>query len=111
MDQQPPAEVTVSAHRDPSGSFNYSDRAAFADADRGHLGSLVPGVVRSSDGRVVWESDSYGFLTGEAPPSVNPSLWRQSQLVAKQALYVRRRSGPRASGSSGRRAGAEHVHW
>ena len=31
--------------------------------------------------------DSYAFLTGEAPTSVNPSLWRQSRLVAKQGLF------------------------
>jgi alkyl sulfatase BDS1-like metallo-beta-lactamase superfamily hydrolase len=35
----------------------------------------------------VWDTDSYAFLTGEAPTSVNPSLWRQSALVAKQGLY------------------------
>ena len=44
-------------------------------------------MVQAADGRVVWESDSYAFLTGEAPTSVNPSLWRQSTLVAKQGLY------------------------
>ena len=30
---------------------------------------------------------SYAFLTGDAPASVHPSLWRQSQLCAKQGLY------------------------
>ena len=35
----------------------------------------------------MWESDSYAFLSGDAPTSVNPSLWRQSTLVAKQGLY------------------------
>jgi alkyl sulfatase BDS1-like metallo-beta-lactamase superfamily hydrolase len=35
----------------------------------------------------VWDTDSYAFLTGEAPTSVNRSLWRQSTLVAKQGLY------------------------
>ncbi|HKG25148.1 MAG TPA: hypothetical protein VKB09_05825, partial [Thermomicrobiales bacterium] len=35
----------------------------------------------------MWDTDSYAFLTGEAPTSVNPSLWRQSTLVAKQGLY------------------------
>jgi alkyl sulfatase BDS1-like metallo-beta-lactamase superfamily hydrolase len=35
----------------------------------------------------VWDNDSYGFLTGDAPNTVNPSLWRQSSLVARQGLY------------------------
>ncbi len=30
---------------------------------------------------------SYSFLNGDAPATVHPSLWRQSQLVAKQGLY------------------------
>lgn len=29
----------------------------------------------------------YGFLSGDAPTSVHPSLWRQSTLAAKQGLY------------------------
>ena len=36
---------------------------------------------------MVWDNDVYDFLGGEAPPSVHPSLWRQSALVAKQGLY------------------------
>jgi alkyl sulfatase BDS1-like metallo-beta-lactamase superfamily hydrolase len=36
---------------------------------------------------VVWDNDVYGFLTGDAPSSVHPSLWRQSELCAKQGLY------------------------
>ena len=67
--------------------FRSSDTADFADADRGFIASCAPGVVHAADGRVVWDNDSYAFLTGDAPTSVNPSLWRQSTLVAKQGLY------------------------
>jgi len=87
MIQKPPTESTVSAHRELSAMLPFGDVADSADADRGFLGSLKPGVVRAADGRVVWDGDSYAFLTGEAPASVNPSLWRQSGLVAKQGLF------------------------
>ncbi|HEU5484272.1 MAG TPA: alkyl sulfatase dimerization domain-containing protein [Microlunatus sp.] len=87
MDQKPPKPAIVAAHREHLHSLPMSDTADFADADRGFLGALEPGVVRAADGRVVWESDSYAFLRGDAPPSVNPSLWRQSILAAKQGLY------------------------
>ncbi len=33
------------------------------------------------------DNDRYSFLTGDAPPSVDPSLWRQCKLTAKQGLY------------------------
>jgi alkyl sulfatase BDS1-like metallo-beta-lactamase superfamily hydrolase len=36
---------------------------------------------------VVWDLDAYRFLDGPAPDTANPSLWRQSQLVAKDGLY------------------------
>ncbi|MCB0933653.1 MAG: MBL fold metallo-hydrolase [Mycobacterium sp.] len=65
----------------------FEDTRDFADADRGFLGALEPCVITAADGRVVWDNDSYAFLDGEAPPTVNPSLWRQSQLCAKQGLY------------------------
>jgi alkyl sulfatase BDS1-like metallo-beta-lactamase superfamily hydrolase len=87
MSQKPPTKATESAHRELSETLPLGDTADVTDADRGFLGSCAPGMVRDADGRVVWESDSYAFLTGEAPTSVNPSLWRQSTLVAKQGLF------------------------
>ena len=87
MIQKPPTRSTESAHRELSMTLPFGDTADVDDAARGFLGSWEPGVVRAADGRVVWESDSYAFLTGEAPATVNPSLWRQSTLVAKQGLF------------------------
>ncbi len=65
----------------------FDDTADFEAATRGFLGALDPPVVRAEDGRVVWDLESYAFLDGEAPPTVNPSLWRQSQLLNKHGLY------------------------
>ncbi len=36
---------------------------------------------------MVWDNDSYGFLEGDAPETVNPSLWRQSRLAAIHGLF------------------------
>ena len=49
--------------------------------------SISPGTVHAADGHVVWDDDAYAFLAGDAPDTVNPSLWRQSQLVAKHGLF------------------------
>jgi len=68
-------------------SLPFEDTTDFDDADRGFLGALEPCVIKAADGRVVWDNDSYAFLQEDAPPSVHPSLWRQSQLAAKQGLY------------------------
>ena len=36
---------------------------------------------------MVWDNDTYDFLEGDAPDTVNPSLWRQSTLVATDGLF------------------------
>lgn len=87
MDQKPPSAPIEAAHAQHLSTLPFDDTADFADADRGFIGALQPCVVKAADGRVVWDNDVYGFLSGEAPTSVHPSLWRQSTLAAKQGLY------------------------
>ncbi|WP_445167530.1 alkyl/aryl-sulfatase [Mycolicibacterium sp. Dal123E01] len=87
MEPKPPSAVIEAAHAEHLTSLPFEDTADFADADRGFIAALTPCVVKAADGRVVWDNDAYGFLTGDAPPSVHPSLWRQSTLAAKQGLY------------------------
>jgi len=67
--------------------YPFDDERDFADAERGFIAALEPGVVRNAAGEVVWDIDSYAFLAGEAPDAVHPSLWRQSALNAKQGLF------------------------
>ncbi|WP_433398945.1 alkyl/aryl-sulfatase [Streptomyces sp. CA-146814] len=66
---------------------SFDDTADFDNADRGFIGALVPGVVKSDDGRVVWDNDAYGFLAADRPDTAHPSLWRQARLCTRQGLY------------------------
>ena len=75
--------MTVQVHD----GFPFHDRQDFADADRGFVGAMEPCVVTTESGRVIWDNDAYSFLDGDCPDTANPSLWRQSQLCAKQGLY------------------------
>jgi alkyl sulfatase BDS1-like metallo-beta-lactamase superfamily hydrolase len=65
----------------------FDDTQDVDDADRGFLGTIDPPVVRDATGRVVWDAASFDFVTGDAPESVHPSLWRQSGLVRRHGLY------------------------
>ncbi|KAA0085512.1 MBL fold metallo-hydrolase [Mycolicibacterium sp. P9-64] len=87
MDQKPPTAVIEAAHADHLTGLPFDDTRDFDDADRGFIAALEPCVVKAADGRVVWDNDVYAFLSGDAPTSVHPSLWRQSILAAKQGLY------------------------
>ena len=67
---------------------DFNDRTDFEDADRGLIGALEPCVIRSASGAEVWNNDAFAsFLADECPDTVHPSLWRQSQLTARQGLY------------------------
>ncbi|WP_285034408.1 alkyl sulfatase dimerization domain-containing protein [Mycolicibacterium sp. lyk4-40-TYG-92] len=87
MEQKPPTAAIAAANRAHVASLPFGDTRDFEDADRGFIAALEPCIVTAGDGRVVWDNDSYNFLNGDAPDSVHPSLWRQSQLCAKQGLY------------------------
>ncbi|CAI7628139.1 unnamed protein product [Penicillium manginii] len=58
------------------------------DADRGFIDHLDPCIIRDSENHIVWDNESYKFLTETTiPETANTNLWRQAQLVAKQGLY------------------------
>ncbi|MET7385437.1 alkyl/aryl-sulfatase [Streptomyces sp. NPDC005529] len=65
----------------------FADSQDFEDAARGLIAGRVPNAVHGDGGQVVWDNDTYAFLEGDAPDTVNPSLWRQSRLVARQGLF------------------------
>jgi alkyl sulfatase BDS1-like metallo-beta-lactamase superfamily hydrolase len=88
MDHKPATSSIEAANAALQRSLPFGDAQDLEDADRGFLGALEPGVVRAADGRVVWDNDAYAFVQGDPPATVNPSLWRQSQLVARQGLYA-----------------------
>ena len=85
--QTDPTRQAIDANNRMRDALPFADTTDFADADRGFLRPLEPGVIKDGQGRTVWDMDAYGFLRGECPPSVNPSLWRQSQLNTRQGLY------------------------
>jgi linear primary-alkylsulfatase len=87
MEQMPPTATIESAHREHLDDLPFEDTADFEAADRGFIAAQSPCVIKTADGRVVWDNDAYSFLDGDAPTSVHPSLWRQSMLNAKQGLY------------------------
>ena len=63
-----------------------SRRIALAEARRGFI-AAPSGQIRNARGRVVWDFDSFDFLRGEAPDTVNPSLWRQAVLNNQIGLF------------------------
>jgi alkyl sulfatase BDS1-like metallo-beta-lactamase superfamily hydrolase len=62
----------------------FKNKQAFEDAKRGLIAPLENGgVVKNAKGDVVWDLPKFDFLKGDkpAPDTVNPSLWRQAQIM------------------------------
>jgi alkyl sulfatase BDS1-like metallo-beta-lactamase superfamily hydrolase len=80
--------LTAARNRAVLDALPFADRQDFADAQRGFLGSLPEVEITNAQGRVVWSLREYAFLAGEeAPPTVNPSLWRQARLNLAHGLF------------------------
>ncbi len=54
---------------------------------RGFIASVPGNVLRDANGAVVADLDTDGFFARPAPPSVNPSLWRNAGLLARHGLF------------------------
>jgi alkyl sulfatase BDS1-like metallo-beta-lactamase superfamily hydrolase len=72
-------EATAKAH-------DLTDPTSFTDAKHGFIAAPT-GQVRDAAGQVIWDFDSFAFVKGAAPATVNPSLWRQSLLNNQIGLF------------------------
>ncbi|MCI1709247.1 MAG: MBL fold metallo-hydrolase [Chiayiivirga sp.] len=62
------------------------DPQDFEDAKRGFI-ARPSGKIMADDGSVLHDFDAYQFVTGQAPDTVNPSLWRHARLNAEIGLF------------------------
>lgn len=82
-----PSAFTRQAHADVVAALPFADTRDFDWADRGFVATRTDPLIRTAAGQTVWDLGAFDFLKGPAPPTVNPSLWRQGQLMAKHGLY------------------------
>jgi alkyl sulfatase BDS1-like metallo-beta-lactamase superfamily hydrolase len=83
----PPDARTAAANAAVSAALPFADRDDYALADAGFVATLDDPVIRAADGTVLRDLRQVAFLAGDAPASVNPSLWRNAQLTAKHGLF------------------------
>ena len=90
MPSQPsdPTGKTVQVNQDAAALYDLDNRDDFADADRNLIAPL-PGPVTASDGHIVFDPGWMDYIADDkpAPDTVNPSLWRQSQVMRRGGLY------------------------
>src|SRR5262245_18673454 len=82
------SDVTNKANADVLNQLPYSNRSDYEDAKRGFIASDQQVSFKNEQGRTVWDLGTYAFLNqAEAPPTVNPSLWRIAQLNMRSGLF------------------------
>ena len=82
-----PTAATIASNRAVLDSLDFTDERDFEDAMRGLVASDPELRVLSETGAPVWDLAANAFIDGEAPPSVNPSLWRQARLNNIHGLF------------------------
>ncbi|GAB7125925.1 alkyl sulfatase dimerization domain-containing protein [Silvimonas sp. JCM 19000] len=85
----PPTDATRKANDAVAQYLPFSNTQDFDDARHGFIADLPSPLIKGASGNTVIDLSAYDFLKkqGPAPESVNPSLWRQSQLLAIRGLF------------------------
>lgn len=86
-DPKPATTATVNANQAVARSLALDDKQDFDDANRGLIATLADPLVKGANDKIVWDAKRFDFIKGDAPASVNPSLWRQEKLNNAKGLF------------------------
>jgi alkyl sulfatase BDS1-like metallo-beta-lactamase superfamily hydrolase len=87
LEPKPATPATIEAQKAMAASLPAEDGRDAAFADQGFIATRADPVIKTKDGKPVWNLDAYAWMDGEAPPTVNPSLWRHMKLLRKHGLF------------------------
>ena len=87
-----PQDATATTRQANNALYNklpFADKTDFENAHKGFIAPLPQNMIKGEQGNVIWNPAKYDFVKeGEkAPDTVNPSLWRQSQLINIGGLF------------------------
>ena len=79
---KPASSHTAAGNRAVLDQLPFAEITDFDNATRGFIGTVEGASSVAADGSTIYSLAEMDFLEGEAPATVNPSLWRQAQLNA-----------------------------
>ncbi|WP_067690448.1 alkyl/aryl-sulfatase [Nocardia jejuensis] len=84
---KPATPHTAQINREAAAKYDLQNTQDFVDSRQGLIAELPGNVIK--DGAVVFDPSDFDWIRDEdaAPDSVNPSLWRQSQIIHQGGLY------------------------
>lgn len=86
---KPATDSTKAANAALLKELPFGDKTGFELAHKGFVAPLPEAVIKGEAGNVIWDPGKYAFIEegSTAPDTVNPSLWRQSQLINISGLF------------------------
>jgi alkyl sulfatase BDS1-like metallo-beta-lactamase superfamily hydrolase len=78
---------TARANAQVREELDLASQQDFDNASKGLIAAHPSLTVEGPGEALVWDMPSYDFIQGEAPDTVNPSLWRQATLNNKHGLF------------------------
>ncbi|MFO7559038.1 MAG: alkyl sulfatase dimerization domain-containing protein [Desulfobacterales bacterium] len=82
-----PTSITQEMNAGVLDELPFYDEQSFDECQKGLIASDPEESVTDPEGTVIWDMGAYEFIKGDAPPSVNPSLWRQAKLNKIHGLF------------------------
>ncbi|QGZ66733.1 alkyl/aryl-sulfatase [Paraburkholderia acidisoli] len=89
---KPATASTIALNKQYADFLSFADAQDFEDARRGLVATLPePVVIPGPGGTPAWDLAQFAFVSGgpenNAPPTVNPSLWRNAKLNMNHGLF------------------------
>src|SRR5699024_10956732 len=66
--------------------LNFEDCTDFNNAHKNLISPVTSDIVKNK-GEIAWDTSKTEFITGDAPTTVNPSLWRNASLQSISGLF------------------------
>jgi alkyl sulfatase BDS1-like metallo-beta-lactamase superfamily hydrolase len=86
---KPATSATSEVNRVALAQYAMDDLADFTDVERGFIAGF-PAKLHNDTGLLIRDHAELDYITDDAPApaAVNPSLWRQSQLIKRGGLFM-----------------------
>lgn len=87
-EQKGATEITAQINQSVYDQLDFDDQQELKFAQRGLICAPEFLELKDESGKVIWSQDAYAFLEdASAPDTVNPSLWRNTQLNHIYGLF------------------------
>ncbi|MGK6320257.1 alkyl/aryl-sulfatase [Sphingomonas sp. DT-204] len=84
---KPASHATLRHYQQTTATLPWNDKEDFDLASRGFMAEIPGRKILTADGRVIRDLAELDIFKGERPGTVNPSLWRNAQLLSRSGLF------------------------